>query len=158
MLEQREQRTRPALDDKSLTSWNALMCQAYTDAYLAFGNTYYLHTAIKNARFILDKQYQSDHSLWHSYKDGQSSINGFLEDYALTISALIRLYEATFDEQWLNKAKDLTDYCQAHFYDSQSGMFFFTSDLDAPLSLVKWKLTTTLYQPRLPLWPITYLL
>ena len=133
LLEEREQRTRPALDDKSLTSWNALMCKAYSDAYLAFGNKYYLHTAIKNARFILDKQYQSDHSLWHSYKDGQSSINGFLEDYALTISALIRLYEATFDEQWLNKAKDLTDYCQAHFYDSQSGMFFFTSDLDAPL-------------------------
>jgi uncharacterized protein YyaL (SSP411 family) len=133
LLEEREQRTRPALDDKSLTSWNALMCQAYTDAYLAFGNKYYLHTAIKNARFILDKQCQSDHSLWHSYKDGHSSINGFLEDYALTISAFIRLYEATFDEQWLNKAKDLTDYCHAHFYDSQSGMFFFTSDLDAPL-------------------------
>ena len=133
LLEEREQRTRPALDDKSLTSWNALMCQAYTDAYLAFGNKYYLHTAIKNARFILDKQCQSDHSLWHSYKDGQSYINGFLEDYALTISAFIRLYEATFDEQWLNKAKDLTDYCHAHFYDSQSGMFFFTSDLDAPL-------------------------
>ena len=133
LLEEREQRTRPALDDKSLTSWNALMCQAYTDAYLAFGNKYYLHSAIKNARFILDKQCQSDHSLWHSYKDGQSSINGFLEDYALTISAFIRLYEATFDEQWLNKAKDLTDYCHAHFYDSQSGMFFFTSDLDAPL-------------------------
>jgi uncharacterized protein YyaL (SSP411 family) len=133
LFEEREQRTRPALDDKSLTSWNALMCQAYTDAYLAFGNKYYLHTAIKNARFILDKQCQSDHSLWHNYKDGQSSINGFLEDYALTISAFMRLYEATFDEQWLNKAKDLTDYCHAHFYDSQSGMFFFTSDLDAPL-------------------------
>ena len=133
LLEERGQRTRPALDDKSLTSWNALMCQAYNDAYLAFGNKYYLHTAIKNARFILDKQCQSDHSLWHSYKDGQSYINGFLEDYALTISAFIRLYEATFDEQWLNKAKDLTDYCHAHFYDSQSGMFFFTSDLDAPL-------------------------
>jgi uncharacterized protein YyaL (SSP411 family) len=133
LLEEREQRTRPALDDKSLTSWNALMCQAYSDAYLAFGNKYYLNSAIKNARFIHHKQCQSDHSLWHSYKDGKSSINGFLEDYALTISAFIRLYEATFDEQWLNKAKDLTDYCHAHFYDSQSGMFFFTSDLDAPL-------------------------
>ena len=133
LLKEREQRTRPALDDKSLTSWNALMCQAYTDAYLAFGNKYYLHSAIKNARFILDKQCQSEHSLWHSYKNGQSSINGFLEDYALTISAFIRLYEATFDEQWLNKTMDLTDYCHAHFYDSQSGMFFFTSDLDAPL-------------------------
>ncbi|MEC8273426.1 MAG: thioredoxin domain-containing protein [Bacteroidota bacterium] len=133
LLEEREQRTRPALDDKSLTSWNALMCQAYTDAYLAFGNKYYLHSAIKNARFLLNKQYQSDHSLWHSYKDGKSSVNGFLEDYALTISAFIRLYEATFDEQWLNKAKDLTDYCNTHFYNSRSGMFFFTSDLDTPL-------------------------
>ena len=133
LLEERERRTRPALDDKSLTSWNALMCQAYSDAYLAIGNKYYLHSALKNARFILDKQCQSDHSMWHSYKDGQSSINGFLEDYALTISAFIRLYEATFDEQWLDKAKHLTDYCHAHFFDSQSCMFFFTSDLDAPL-------------------------
>ena len=69
LLKEREQRIRPALDDKSLTSWNALMCQGYTDAYLAFGNKYYLHSAIKNARFILDKQCQCDHSLWHSYKD-----------------------------------------------------------------------------------------
>lgn len=133
LLEERELRTRPGLDDKSLTSWNALMCQAYADAYLAFGNTYYLHNAIKNARFIVDKQCQNDNSLWHSYKDGKSSINGFLEDYAFTIQAFIRLYEATFDEQWINKAKDLADYCQAHFYDTKSGMFYFTSDLDAPL-------------------------
>ncbi len=133
LLEEREQRTSPALDDKLLTSWNALMCQAYSDAYLAFGNKYYLHCAIKNARFIIEKQCQSDYSMWHSYKNGQSSINGFLEDYALTISAFIRLYEATFDEQWLDKAKHLTDYCLDHFYNSQNSMFFFTSDLDPPL-------------------------
>jgi uncharacterized protein YyaL (SSP411 family) len=133
LLSEREERIRPALDDKSLTSWNALMCKAYTDAYLALGRKGYLNKALKNAAFIIDKQWRSDNSLWHSYKDGKSSINAFLEDYAFTIEAFIRLYQATFDEQWLSQAQVLTDYCKTHFYDSQSGMFYFTSDEDAPL-------------------------
>ena len=133
LLQKREERVRPGLDDKSLTSWNALMCKAYADAYLAFGNTAYLDRALKSAKFISYKQWQSDNSLWHSYKDGKSSINGFLEDYAFTIEAFIRLYEATFDKQWLNKAHALVEYCTLHFYDGESGMYYFTSDKDAPL-------------------------
>lgn len=133
LLAKRAERIRPSLDDKALTSWNALMCKAYTDAYLTFGNTDYLNRALKNAQFIIEKQWQDDNALWHSYKNGKSSINGFLEDYAFSIEAFIRLYEATFDEQWLNKAKQLANYCKAHFYDNKSGMFYFTSDQDAPL-------------------------
>ena len=133
LLQEREKRVRPGLDEKSLTSWNALMCKGYIDAYIAFGNIDYLNKAIKNANFILNQQLQKDGSLWHSYKNGQSTINGFLEDYAFSIEAFMRLYEATFDAQWLDYSEALVSYCKMYFYDAESGMFYFTSSKDAPL-------------------------
>jgi uncharacterized protein YyaL (SSP411 family) len=133
LLQERNKRIRPGLDDKSLTSWNALMCKAYSDAYLAFGKKSYLEKALKNASFIEEKQWQENGALFHSYKKGKSTINGYLEDYAFTIEAFIKLYQATFDLNWLKKAQKLLEYCNTHFYDSQSGMYYFTSDLDPPL-------------------------
>ena len=60
-------------------------------------------------------------------------INAFLDDYALTTEAFIALYQVTFDEQWLNKAEALANYSLLHFFDSESGMFNYTSNLDPPL-------------------------
>ncbi len=133
LLDLREERPRPRLDDKSLTSWNALMLKAYSDAYRVFKKEAYLTTALKNANFIVDKQLKGDGSLFHSYKDGKSTINGYLEDYATTIEAFISLYENTFDEKWLNKARDLSNYTFDHFFDDTNKMFFFTSDEDVSL-------------------------
>lgn len=133
LLEKRAERIRPGLDDKSLTSWNALMCRGFADAYMTFNNDHYLEVALKNAQFIMDKQWQKDGALLHSYKDGRSTINGYLEDYAFTIEAFIRLYEVTFDKVWLERAEKLVEYSAQHFLDSESGMFFFTSDLDDAL-------------------------
>ncbi len=130
---EREKRSRPGLDDKSLTSWNALMCKAYVDAFMAFDQAEYLQRALTNAQFIKEHQMKKDGSLWHSYKNDQSTINGFLEDYAFTIEAFIGLYQATFDQQWLHEAEQLVNYCKTHFYDSTNGMFYFTSHLDEPL-------------------------
>jgi len=133
LLDIREKRSRPRLDDKSLTSWNALMLKAYSDAYRVFNEEAYLEAALKNANFIADKQLKGDGSLYHSYKDGKSTINGYLEDYATTIEAFITLYENTFDEKWLNKARDLSNYTFDHFFDDTNKMFFFTSDEDVSL-------------------------
>ena len=133
IFDSREKRIRPGLDDKSLTSWNALMMKAYIDAYLSFGDEKHLKIAKRNANFIKNKQLNSDGKLWHSYKNGSSSINGFLEDYAQTISAYIRLYEATFELEWLELSEKMMHYILEHFYDSGSSMFFFTSDLDPKL-------------------------
>ena len=69
----------------------------------------------------------------HNYKDGKSSINGYLEDYASVIDSFIALYQVTFDETWLQKAKELTDYAIVHFKDENTQMFYFTSDTDADL-------------------------
>ena len=133
LLTEREKRSRPRLDDKSLTSWNALMLTGYLNAYRVFGEDRFLKIAQKNASFIINKQLREDGGLYHSYKDGKSTINGYLEDYASTIDAFIILYENTFNEKWLNTARDLTNYTFDHFHDDSNKMFYFTSDEDASL-------------------------
>ena len=137
----RETRQKPRKDDKVLTSWNALMLKAYVDAYRVFQNPKYLERAIKNGEFIKNNQIDSNGSLFHTYKDGKSSVIGFSEDYAHTISAFIDLYQATLNENWLTTAKQLMDYCIAHFEDNKSGMFFFTSDTES--SLIARKIDVT---------------
>lgn len=133
LLKERSKKERPRLDDKSLTSWNALMLKGYIDAYTVFNEQHFLEVALKNAKFIYTKQLQENGNLNHSYKNGKSTINGYLEDYATVIEAYISLYEATFNETWLNTAKQLTDYTFDHFYDTKLSMFYFTSDEDKDL-------------------------
>ena len=133
LLKARDKRSRPHLDDKTLTSWNALMIKGYTNAYSAFNNQHYKDIALKNANFIVKNQLNKDGSLNHSYKDGKSSIAGFSEDYATVIEAFIAVYQITLDEQWLNRAKQLTDYAMAHFWDKRSNLFYFTSDASVNL-------------------------
>ena len=133
LLAYRNKRAKPRLDDKTLTSWNGLMLKGYVDAYKAFQKNEYLVAAIKNAKFIDEKQYQSNGALYHSYKNGKSTINGYLEDYAAVIDAYIALYEVTLDTQWIQKAKKLADYTFTNFFDAEKGMFYFTSKEDAAL-------------------------
>jgi len=133
LLKERMKRIPPALDDKIITSWNALMLKSCIDAYTVFDNKIYLELAMRNAHFINTKIRQADYRLYRNYKNGKASINGFLDDYAFTVAAFIALYQSTFDEKWLEDAKLLADYAIAHFYDIHSGMFFYTSDLDPEL-------------------------
>ncbi|WP_395074283.1 thioredoxin domain-containing protein, partial [Flavobacterium sp.] len=129
----REKRPKPRLDDKSLTSWNALMLKGYIDAYNALGNTQYLALAEKNAAFIVQQQSSLEGFLYHSYKNGKSTIEGFLEDYAFTIQAFISLYQATLNENYLQQAKQWTDYCLDYFYDEKQQFFMFNSRNASPL-------------------------
>ncbi|MFC7357980.1 thioredoxin domain-containing protein [Jejudonia soesokkakensis] len=133
LLDYRNERPRPRLDDKTLTSWNGLMIKGYVDAYKALGSPKYLEAALKNARFISENQLQKSGALYHTYKDGKSTINGYLEDYSAVIEAYIALYEVTLDQQWLDTAKNLTEYSFEHFFDEEKGMFYFTSKEDAAL-------------------------
>lgn len=130
LLKYRDERPKPRLDDKTLTSWNALMLKGYVDAYKAFGQEEYLEAALKNAIFISEKQLQKSGQLFHNYKDGKSSINGFLEDYAFTIDAFIDLYQVTLDEKWLQLSKRMAEYAKSNFFDEEKHMFYFTSKED----------------------------
>lgn len=133
LLDFRNTRARPGLDDKSLTSWNGLMLKGYLDAYRVFNEERFLEAATKNANFIKNEQMRNDGGLWHSYKDGKSTINGYLEDYAAVIDAFIGMYETTFDQSWLDSARSLMEYAQAHFGYSDARLFYFTSDQDSQL-------------------------
>ncbi len=133
LLTARGERVRPGLDDKSITSWNALMVTAWCDAYEAFDDARYLENAHRTMRLLLSKCRREDGNLQHSYKNGKATINGYLEDYAFTIEALLALYANTFDEQWITEARALAEHAITHFHDGATGMFWFTSDLDPPL-------------------------
>ena len=133
LSKERNKRDKPRLDDKTLTAWNALMLKAYVDAYTVFNDDAFLKKALKNAHFITNNMVKEDGGLYRSYKNGKSNIEAYLEDYATVIDAFITLYEATFDENWLQAAKQFTDYSYDHFYDEDSKMFFFTSNKEKGL-------------------------
>lgn len=133
LLEERDKRAKPRLDDKTLTSWNALMLKGYVDAYRVFGDKNYLDAAEKNASFIINNQLREDGGLNHNYKKNKSTINGYLEDYATVIDAFITLYENTLNETWLVTARNLANYTFDHFFDETHHMFYFTSNQDDAL-------------------------
>ena len=128
LQEERNKRDRPRLDDKTLTSWNALMLKGYVDAYRVFNDQKFLDVALKNAQFIMNNMTKEDGGLFRNFKNGKSNIEAYLEDYAAVSDAFISLYEVTLDEKWLKNAKQFTDYTFDHFYDEESKMFFFTSN------------------------------
>ncbi len=122
----RSMRAKPRLDDKTLTSWNALLIIGLLDAYTALDNKDYLFLAERINQFIHDKLLK-EQKLKHTYKNEIAGIEGFLEDYACYIAALIALYEHTLETSYLLKSKELTDYVIEHFLDSKSGFFFFNN-------------------------------
>jgi uncharacterized protein YyaL (SSP411 family) len=131
-MELRANRIRPGLDDKIISGWNGLMLKGLVDSYNALGDPSILDDAIANATFIRDHMITGS-KLFRTYKNGHAKINGFLEDYALVSEAMIALYEATFDEQWLNIAHDLVKEVLKSFYDEEDGLFFYTSANDEQL-------------------------
>jgi len=133
LKEYRNKRDKPRLDDKQITSWNALMLTGYLDAFKALNIPEYLETALKNANFILKHILQPDGSLHHSFKNGESRINGYLEDYAFVCAAFLNLYQVTLDKKWLKTSKELADHSIRHFYDNKVELFYFTSNKDRPL-------------------------
>jgi uncharacterized protein len=122
----REERVRPGRDDKSLAAWNGLMLTAFAEAANILGRDDYREIAARNAEFILT-HLTREGRLLRTYKDGQSKLNGYLEDYAYVIEGLIALYEATFDLKYFNRARELADIMIAQFWDEADGGFYFTS-------------------------------
>jgi uncharacterized protein YyaL (SSP411 family) len=144
LLTVREQRIKPGLDNKILASWNALMLKGYVDAYRVFGEPHFLVMAKKNASYIFKYLLRNDGGLNHTSSESETrknTINGYLEDYCFTIEALIALYEASFEEDYLHNANDFMCYCILHFRDEKSGMFYFTSDQDKALISRKMELS-----------------
>jgi hypothetical protein len=132
LLAERQRRKAPKTDTKIITSWNALLLKAYTDAYKVFGDETLKVKAIKIATSLKEKLILNDGKVLRSLEN--KDIQGFLEDYAYVIDTFLAVYQITFDEQWLQDAKSLTNYSLTHFYDTEKKLFAFSKRDDTGLN------------------------
>jgi uncharacterized protein len=150
LMAAREARARPGLDDKRLTSWNALMITALAEAgtepsippsdsplssaplegpdeRTSETRPTYLDAAVECAEFVLREMRDPDGKLLRTYSSGEAKIGAYLEDYAFLLEALVALFEATCDERWLSQATVLADDLIQRFSDTENGGFFSTA-------------------------------
>jgi len=127
LLNARSNRISPGLDDKILTSWNALMITAFTKGYRVTGDVNYLNAA-KNCVSFIEKNLFVDGKLLRTYKNGTAKINGYLEDYSYFVNALLDVFEIYPDSKYLNLALQLGHHLVDHFWDEEINSFFMTSD------------------------------
>ena len=138
LFEARKKRVPPGNDDKILTDWNGLMIAALAKSSVALKMSGYLDAAAKAANFFLTKMRNEDGTLFHRYAKGERAVEGFLDDYAFLAFGFIELYEATFDDKYLQAASALTKTMVAKFWDERNGGFFFTQvSLDAAMPRMK---------------------
>ncbi|NMH27124.1 thioredoxin domain-containing protein [Flavobacterium silvaticum] len=121
----RKNRPVPRLDNKSITSWNALMITGLCDAYKATSTESWLDLAKQTALFINTFCRDANGLLSHTSSENGNQKPGFLEDYAFCCQAFISLYEISFDEKWLLEARQLLDHCLDAFFDTEHGFFKF---------------------------------
>lgn len=138
LLTERAKRIRPGLDSKILCSWNALMIEAWLDAYTAFNNRDYYEKALTGAVYLEQNNLEKG-KVWRVNQNGKL-INGFLDDYAYLSKAYLRLFQISCNEKWLQTARTIADHAITHFADKDTGMFFYTSDEDTPLAVRKHEL------------------
>jgi uncharacterized protein len=130
LLDVRERRVRPGLDDKRLTSWNALMITALAEAGAALGEPdglRYIDAAVACAEFLLRDLRDEGGRLLRTYNHGQAKLDAYLEDHAFLLEALIALFEATCEPRWFEAATALADETIARFADPDQGGFFSTA-------------------------------
>jgi uncharacterized protein YyaL (SSP411 family) len=127
LMQRRNSRVRPLLDDKVLLGWNALMNSAYSKAYSALGDPHYLAMAINNMEFLFTRlKGNGDGAFFHTWKK-EARYPAFLDDYAYLIQALVHLQEVTGNTDYLYKARTLTQYVIDRFSEEETGFFFFTN-------------------------------
>jgi hypothetical protein len=127
LLLAREKRVHPPLDDKVLVAWNGLMIEALALAAGALDEPRYLAAAQNAAKFVLSQMRRPDGRLLHSWRRGAAKLDAYLDDYACLANALVTLYEADFDEHWIDEAIALADWLLRLFADADGGGFFFTA-------------------------------
>jgi uncharacterized protein YyaL (SSP411 family) len=127
LFETRQKRIRPSVDDKILADWNGLMIAALARASHVFSEPRYLQAAVKAANFILENMTSPSGTVYHRYAKGEKAIEGFLDDYAFLAWGLIEVYEARFEEKYLQKSVELTKMMIAGFWDERDGGFYFTA-------------------------------
>jgi uncharacterized protein YyaL (SSP411 family) len=145
LLREREKRVPPHTDDKILTDWNSLVIFALARAGWVLNRTEYVEAAESAWGFLVSKMLHEDSSLFHSYRLGRAAVNGYLDDYAFLIAALLELYRARFKTEYLSQARQLSEYVLEHFEDKDYGGFFFTDKDSQELPVRKKKVMDNAY-------------
>ncbi|HEV3474028.1 MAG TPA: thioredoxin domain-containing protein [Actinomycetota bacterium] len=132
LLRLREQRIKPATDDKVLASWNGLAISALAECGRVFGERRFVDAAVGAADFVLSALRRQDGRLLRAWRDGRTSGPAYADDHALMAAACLDLYETTFDVRWFTEARTLADDLIRLFHDRDNGGFFQTgSDAEA---------------------------
>ncbi len=147
LLKHRQKRIPPALDDKIIASWNALMIKAWADSALATGNIDWKETALQAATVIHRQMADQDGNLKRSYKNGKARIEGLLNDYAFLADAFVTLYQLSFDSKWLRRARQLVEQVYSRFNDEASPLFWLTAGNASELQPLRLKETTDSAEP-----------
>jgi len=140
LLQARQERVAPGLDNKVLTGWNALMIEGLADAAAAFDDGRLLEKAMRAADYLLANAMDDDGTLYRTTDGGSRKIDGFLEDYALFAQALIRLYEVSGRPTYVRHAQKLAAYVVAHFSSEESSLFAYSSDQSETLAAPYYEL------------------
>ena len=136
LLTLRARRPRPHLDDKIITGWNGLMISAFARAATVLEDARYLECATRAAQFVQTRLWdEKEKTLFRSYRDGRSQVEGFADDYAFMIQGLLDLYEASFDVAWLKFALALQEAQDRLFLDEKGGGYFSTNGRDQSVVL-----------------------
>jgi uncharacterized protein YyaL (SSP411 family) len=126
LIEIRNNRIKPGLDDKIICSWNSLLAKAYAEAGMALNNP----TFISAGKNLMDKMMSTfilESELYRIHKSGKTSIKGFAEDYAQFVEALLSTGEVNSDEKYIIEAKKWMDLSIEKFFDTSKEMFVFTA-------------------------------
>ncbi|MGE5626124.1 MAG: thioredoxin domain-containing protein [Bacillota bacterium] len=132
----REQRVRPGLDDKVLSSWNGLMIRGMAGAGRLLNRGEFVDSAVRAAEFIHARLWDDGrlYAVWR----GEAKLAAYLDDYAFLLAGLLELVQARWDGGWLAWAKEVADTMLARFEDPEHGGFWFTANDQ----------TTPLYRPK----------
>lgn len=127
LLQQRNLKTKPQIDKKILSSWNALVIKGLIQLGQILNEPQYINAAQSTLNFIREKMY-IDRVLYASWQDGAPHIKGFLDDYAFLLDALLTLIKNDLEHEYIQFCEQLADNLLDYFYDYENGGFFFTAN------------------------------
>jgi uncharacterized protein len=136
LLSTRSSRIRPGLDDKIIAGWNGLMVRGLCDAWLALGDDSFIGLA-RNTFHFLETEMMRGEKLLRCHRNGETHINGFLDDYALVADGALALFQCTGEIHFLQSATALCDYALSQFEHNENPLLYYTAADDAPLIVRK---------------------
>jgi uncharacterized protein YyaL (SSP411 family) len=131
LFEAREARPHPNRDDKMLLDWNGMMIASLANAGMVFSRYEWVDAARRAFKFVCEKLGDGDR-FYHSYRAGRRQHPAFADGYANMARAALKLWEATGDRDYLDRARAFTRTLDDEFWDIVQGGYVFSKTQDVP--------------------------